>query len=1165
VTVVTVEEPAIEPVGPEPTGAPDVGADLIVAEQALHEPADDSLVVDEPVADEPVVGELLVDDPLVDELVVDELVVDEETGDDQGAPPVVVVMVTHNPGWWFEETLASFEHQDYPNISVLVIDAASSDPIALRDRVAAVLPSAHLRRLDANPGFASAANEALHAVQGASFLLLCHDDVRLDSGVVRILVEEAFRSNAGVVGPKVVEWSDPTRLLSVGMGADRYGQPAPYVERGDLDQEQFDSVRDVFYVQGAVTLVRADLFEALGGFDAEITFHGEDLDLGWRAHVAGARVIAAPSARVAHLEALGERRPVDDRRRLQARHRLRVRTVASSGPTRIRTTPVAAFYGVLEVLQSLLFGRFRHARDITSAWIWNFSHASSARRLRGRLRGIRQVDDGEIRAFQRRGNLRLAAFLRAQFGRSDGDDAQWDFVSNLRAARGTLTFTAWILIAVYLLIGSRELLFGTIPAIGDMPPMLGVGDMFSRWVSGYQSIGLGSTAASPTGFGLFALLGTALLGAVGLLRHVLILGMLPLGVMAMWRLTRPIGSRRARVVATVAYLMIPVAGSSLARGDWPGLVSFAAMPIVLAQLFGASGLTPFGSIGGSAGPGVHRRPLTHRIASIAIIAALSATIAPAFLVVVVAVSVVLVIGGVLAGQFRSSLRVLAAGIGGSVLAFALQLPWSLSAITDLRSLLGSSSTLGVATTVSSTTRFVIGPGGPGVLGWALLVAGILPLLIGREWRLGWAVRCWAIVIAGMAAAWALGQGWISGPLPSVSLLLVPAAIGLALAVGLGVAAFEVDLPDYHFGWRQLVSIAAAFSFVLAGLPALGAALSGRWQMPRGDFTQTLSFLDEQAADSSFRVLWLGDAGVLPLAGWGLKIPAVDDLGAGRSLTFATSSDGMPSVAEQWAGPVDAGLLSLASSLEVAGSGGTARLGALVAPMAVRYIVVPLAAAPEPYATSTSYEPAALLAMLDAQLDLDSVTVNPGLRVYRNAAWGPERALLPKDVPLPSGGPEIADRLFPQVSGAPEVLTEPDGFAGWRGGIESEGSTVYLSQAGGSNWSLTQNGQALDRSDALGWASSFRSTSAGDATLHFDTPLTRWLMLLGQVVLWGLVIWYLLRVRVRVDESSTLAGAAESGTATTAETTTAPGSGPTGSAAATTTSDAVIASILGDES
>ncbi len=129
------------------------------------------------------------------------------------------------------------------------------------------------------------------------------------------------------------------------MGSDRYGQPVHYVERGDLDQAQHDAVRDVFYVPGAATLVRADLFEALGGFDRAMTFHGEDLDLCWRAHAAGARVVVAPAARVAHLEALGIRRPVDDRRRLQQRHRLRAMRTATTLGTRVRITPFSAVPG----------------------------------------------------------------------------------------------------------------------------------------------------------------------------------------------------------------------------------------------------------------------------------------------------------------------------------------------------------------------------------------------------------------------------------------------------------------------------------------------------------------------------------------------------------------------------------------------------------------------------------------------------------------------------------------------------------------------------------------------------------------------------------------------------------------------------------------------------
>ena len=160
-------------------------------------------------------------------------------GDPQVVPPVVVVMVVDDPGAWFEDTLASIAAQRYSNSSLLVIDVGT-DP-AVRDRIASVLPDALVRTVEGNPGFASACNEALRAVQGAAFYLFCHDDIRIAPDALQVMVEEAFRSNAGIVGPKLVDWNDPDRLLSVGMGADKTGYPVPNIERGELDQEQHDA------------------------------------------------------------------------------------------------------------------------------------------------------------------------------------------------------------------------------------------------------------------------------------------------------------------------------------------------------------------------------------------------------------------------------------------------------------------------------------------------------------------------------------------------------------------------------------------------------------------------------------------------------------------------------------------------------------------------------------------------------------------------------------------------------------------------------------------------------------------------------------------------------------------------------------------------------------
>ena len=95
--------------------------------------------------------------------------------------------------------------------------------------------------------------------------------------------------NAAIIGPKLVEYDHPDVLLEVGMAIDRFGVPHSGIEPGELDQEQHDAVRDVFFVSSTVMLVRSDLFAELGGFDA-MTFPGaEDLDLALVATVEAAQ------------------------------------------------------------------------------------------------------------------------------------------------------------------------------------------------------------------------------------------------------------------------------------------------------------------------------------------------------------------------------------------------------------------------------------------------------------------------------------------------------------------------------------------------------------------------------------------------------------------------------------------------------------------------------------------------------------------------------------------------------------------------------------------------------------------------------------------------------------------------------------------------------------
>ncbi len=329
------------------------------------------------------------------------------------APPVVAVLVTCDPGPWFEEVLTAFAEQDYPNLSVVVVDAASStDPAS---RVGAILPAARIGRLPTNPGYAAASNSVLGMIPEATHLLLCHDDVAPEYDAVRLMVEEAYRSNAGIVAPKLVSWSQPDRILQVGMAMTKAGVATDRVERGELDQEQHDAVRDVFVAPGGLCLIRSDLFAGLGGFDPGIAGFGEDVDLSWRAHLLGARVVVAPSAHVRHLEAARSgARPLPGEiaagsgvagggvayQALERRHQLRSVLKCYRARTLALLLPRLVLLGLVEMLVARLTQRRELARAISGSFRWNLSRRAELRPARAQVQSTRAISDRELGKLQ---------------------------------------------------------------------------------------------------------------------------------------------------------------------------------------------------------------------------------------------------------------------------------------------------------------------------------------------------------------------------------------------------------------------------------------------------------------------------------------------------------------------------------------------------------------------------------------------------------------------------------------------------------------------------------------------------------------------------------------------------------------------------------------------
>src|SRR5205085_10072381 len=154
----------------------------------------------------------------------------------------------------------------------------------------------------------------------------------------------------------------------------------------------------------------------------------------------------------------------------------------------------------------------------------------------------------------------------------------------------------------------------------------------------------------------------------------------------------------------------------------------------------------------------------------------------------------------------------------------------------------------------------------------------------------------------------------------------------------------------------------------------------------------VAWMDPEAEAGAFRVLWLGDPAVLPLDSWRFQ----------EGVGYATSRNGAPDAADLLPGRPSGATETIADVLRVAQNGGTARLGRLLAPMAVRYIVVPIQTAARDGVAPTPGIPPALTRALGSQLDLRLLPADATLSVYENPAWGPGTALVP--VPLAGGLP-----------------------------------------------------------------------------------------------------------------------------------------------------------------
>lgn len=230
-------------------------------------------------------------------------------------PEISVLLVLFNQAELTWHCLLSLEPSLDVPAEIIVVDNASTDSTSvLLDR----LDGVRIQRHACNRHFLGGVNAAAAASRG-KYLLLLNNDIRVQPGSI----SAAFRRlegdpSIGAVGGKIISLDGG--LQEAGSIIWRDGTCTGYGSGCDPAEAEFQFRRDVDYCSGAFLMVRRDLFERLGGFNAAYApAYYEETDLCMRIRQAGFRVVYDPDVEAMHVQ-FGSMRSSEEALSLQQRN-----------------------------------------------------------------------------------------------------------------------------------------------------------------------------------------------------------------------------------------------------------------------------------------------------------------------------------------------------------------------------------------------------------------------------------------------------------------------------------------------------------------------------------------------------------------------------------------------------------------------------------------------------------------------------------------------------------------------------------------------------------------------------------------------------------------------------------------------------------------------------
>ncbi len=199
--------------------------------------------------------------------------------------------------------LTSLRQQTWADFEILLVDNGSTD--GTQAYVREQFPEVTLLELGQNRGFTGACNAGWQAASGDIIILLNNDTEVAPNWLAEIVAAFRRRPDVGIVASKMLLFDKRDHFHTAG---DFYRIDGIPGNRGVWQEDvgQYDVEEEVFGACGGSSAYRWQLLDEIGFLDDDFFFSCEDVDISWRAHLAGWKVLYVPTAVVYHkLKATG--------------------------------------------------------------------------------------------------------------------------------------------------------------------------------------------------------------------------------------------------------------------------------------------------------------------------------------------------------------------------------------------------------------------------------------------------------------------------------------------------------------------------------------------------------------------------------------------------------------------------------------------------------------------------------------------------------------------------------------------------------------------------------------------------------------------------------------------------------------------------------------------